>query len=99
LGASDRLCSVHDLVSNGWLRHECAADRGYSPWLTEHGTCTGLARRALATEPHRQTSVPWTTKRVDDRQAVLLDRRERSLVQADRPALRSRYRRWLTRGG
>jgi len=80
-GAYDRLRSVHDIISHGWLRHEFDADGEYSAWLTEDRMYTGVARWALATELHGQHSVQWTTKSVADHKAVLLDR---ALLRASR---------------
>ena len=73
-GAFDRLRSVHDIVSHGWLGHEFDADGEFSAWLFEDRMYTGLARWALATELHGEHSVQWTTQDLADHKAVLLDR-------------------------
>jgi hypothetical protein len=80
-GAYDRLRSVHDIVSHGWLGHEFDADGEFSAWLAEDGMYSGLARWALATELHGEHSVQWTSGCLADHKAVLLDR---ELLRASR---------------
>jgi hypothetical protein len=84
-GAYDRLRSVHDIISHGWLGHEFDADGELSAWLAEDRMYTGLARWALATELHGEHSVQWTTDGLADHKAVLLDR---ALLRASRPPIR-----------
>jgi hypothetical protein len=74
-GAYDRFRAVHDVLGHACL--ELGFDRHgeFATWLSQERFHSRLARRALATELHGQHSVYWTTGRVAEPKAVLLDPR------------------------
>ena len=73
-GTYDRFRAVHDIV--GHVGPCLGFDRNgeFAAWLTQERLCDGLARWALATELHAEHSVRWTTGKLSDHKATLIDR-------------------------
>src|SRR5581483_168946 len=73
-GAYDRFRAVHDIVGHVWSGLRFDRDGELGAWLTQDRLYTGVARVALGTELHGEHSVCWTTGRVAEHKATLLDR-------------------------
>ena len=72
-GAYDRFRAVHDLI--GHVEHGFGFDRHgeYSAWRLQDRLHRGLARWALATELHGENCVLWTSGKLAEHKAMLLD--------------------------
>jgi hypothetical protein len=83
-GAYDRFRAVHDILGHAGLGLGFDRNGEFAAWLYQARLHSALARRALATELHGQHSVYWTTGRMAEPKAVLLDpqllRRSRQLT-------------------
>ena len=92
-GAYDRFRAVHDVLGHACLGLGFDRDAEFTAWRWQERLHSPLAHRALATELHGQHSVLWTTGRVAEPKAVLLDPElvERSRRRA-RPTEPSRNR-------
>jgi hypothetical protein len=86
-GAYDRLRGVHDVLGHARLGLGFDRDGEFAVWRSQARFHSPLARWALATELHGQHSVLWTTGRLAQPKALLLDPRllRRSLTAALRP--------------
>ena len=74
-GAYDRFRAVHDVLGHARLRLGFDRHGEFTAWRAQHRLHTPLARWALATELHGQHSVLWTTGRLAEPKAILLDPR------------------------
>lgn len=79
--------AVHDIVSHGSRRHGFDRHGEFAAWLLEDRMYTGPARWALATELHGEHSVLWTSDRLAEHKATLLDPRLLSASRARVAAL------------
>jgi hypothetical protein len=87
-GAYDRFCGVHDVLGHARLRLGFDRDGEFAVWRSQEPFHSPLARWALATELHGRHSVLWTTGRLAEPKAILLEPRvlRRSVAAAWRPA-------------
>jgi hypothetical protein len=89
-GAYDRFRAVHDILGHAGLALGFDRNGEFAVWLYQARLHGPLARRALATELHGQHSVLWTTGRMAEPKAVLLDpqllRRSRQLAAGRGPS-------------
>jgi hypothetical protein len=72
-GAYDRFRAVHDILGHARLRLGFDRDGEFMTWRSQERFHTRLARRALATELHGRHSVLWTSGRLAEPKAILLD--------------------------
>src|SRR4051794_34047207 len=72
-GAYDRFRAVHDLIGHVGTGFGFDRDGEYSAWLIQDRLYTGLARAALGTELHGEHSVWWTTGKMAEHKATLID--------------------------
>src|SRR4051812_46425630 len=72
-GAYDRFRAVHDLIGHVGTRLGFDRDGEYGAWLIQDRWYTGLARLALGTELHGEHSVWWTTGKMAEHKATLID--------------------------
>jgi hypothetical protein len=72
-GAYDRFRAVHDILGHAGLALGFDRNGEFAVWLYQARFHSPLASRALATELHGQHSVYWTTGRMAEPKAILLD--------------------------
>jgi hypothetical protein len=73
-GTYDIFRAVHDIVGHVVPCLGFDRDGEYEAWLAQEQLYYGLARWALATELHAEHSVRWTTGRLCDHKAILINR-------------------------
>jgi hypothetical protein len=74
-GTYDPFRGGHDVLGHARLRQGFDRDGEFAAWRSQERFHSPLARWALATEPHGQHSVQWTTGQLAEPKAILLDRR------------------------
>lgn len=74
-GAYDRFRAVHDVLGHARLRLGFDRHDEFAAWRAQRTLHSPLARWALATELHGQHSVLWTSGRLAEPKAILLDPR------------------------
>ena len=72
-GAYDRFRAVHDVLGHARLGLGFDRHGEFAAWRAQHPLHSPLARWALATELHGQHSVLWTTGRLAEPKAILLE--------------------------